>query len=238
MAFNIFFSIPAGLLMDAPVQAVLFLGIIPALIFLYIALKGYDGYYKDKTIFLTFVLGIILGVAVVTVRILINPLPLLIIYIILFAFFEQLFKTIILNLGRLQHKKETTIYGLSLGLGFGSSFTPFLIIAGSISGQSSLTFLSLVTLGSLGFILFHAASGAYIGFGIYSGKMTRYLLIAIMLQLPFNVLTDSARFYLSSFFVYFQIGIVIYGAIFFWYVVKKVMPLILEPSERKKEVKN
>jgi len=223
--------------MDAPVQAVLFLGIIPALIFLYIALKGYDGYYKDKTIFLTFVLGIILGIIAVTVRILINPLPLLIIYIILFAFFEQLIKTIFLNLGRFHYKKETTIYGLSLGLGFGSSFTPFLIIAGSISGQSSLSFLSLVTLGSLGFILFHAASGAYIGFGIYSGKMTRYLLIAIMLQLPFNVLTDSTRLYLNRFFLYFQIGIVIYGAIFFWYVVKKVMPLILEPSDRKKRSK-
>ena len=42
-------------------QASLFLGIIPALILLYISLKGYEGHYKDKTIFLTFIIGIVLG---------------------------------------------------------------------------------------------------------------------------------------------------------------------------------
>jgi len=33
-------------------QALLFVGIIPALILLFISLKGYDGYYKDRIIFL------------------------------------------------------------------------------------------------------------------------------------------------------------------------------------------
>lgn len=215
-------------------QASLFLGIIPALILLYIGLKGYEGHYKDKTIFLTFIIGIVLGVIAAVVRLWINPPPLLIIYVILFAFFEQLFKTIVLNIRRLQRKKETTIYGLSLGLGFGSSFTPFLIIAGSISGQSDLTFLSLVTLGSLGFILFHAASGAYIGFGIYSGKMTRYLLIAVIAQLPFNLITDMARFYQTTYFSYLQLGLIMYGGIAFWYVIKKIMPQILSQSQRRK----
>ena len=237
MLFNILFSILAGLIMDAPVQAILFLGIIPALILLYIGLKGYEGYYKDKSIFLTFVIGIVMGVLAAVVRLLINPPPLLIVFIILFAFFEQLFKTILLNLRRLQLKKETTIYGLSLGLGFGSSFTPFLIIAGSMSGQSSFYFLSLVAVGSLGFILFHAASGAYIGFGIYSGKMTRYLLIAILLQLPFNAIADSTRFYASLYFPYYQAGLVLYGLIFFVYVIKKIMPQILERKKRRKRSK-
>ena len=59
--------------MDVPVQAVLFLGIIPALVFLYIALKGYEGHYKDKTIFLTFIIGIVLGVIAAVARLLINP---------------------------------------------------------------------------------------------------------------------------------------------------------------------
>lgn len=237
MPFNILFSILAGLTMDAPVQAILFLGIIPALILLYIGLKGYEGYYKDKSIFLTFVIGVVLGVMAAVVRLLLSPPPLLIVFIILFAFFEQLFKTIVLNLRRLHLKKETVIYGLSLGLGFGSSFTPFLIIAGSMSGQSSLYFLSLVAVGSLGFILFHAASGAYIGFGIYSGKMTRYLLIAILLQLPFNAIADSTRFYTSSYFAYYQAGLVVYGLIFFVYVIKKIMPQILEKKERRKRSK-
>lgn len=230
--------------MEPPVQAVLFLGIIPALFFLYIALKGYEGYYKDKTIFITFVIGIISGIIAAVVRILLNPPPLVIAniviidsftiaYIILFAFFEQLIKTIVLNIRRLHLKKETTIYGMSLGLGFGSAFTPFLVIAGSVSGQTSFTFLSLVAFGSLGFILFHAASGTYIGYGIYKGKMTRYLFISILLQLPFNAIADLTRS-IYPYYIIFQFIIVIYGALFFIYVLKKVMPLILEKEGRKK----
>jgi len=223
--------------MEFPIQAVLFLGIIPALVLLFISLKGYEGYYKDKSIFLSFVMGIILGVIVAVVRLLINPQPFLIIFIVLFAFFEQLIKTIVLNIGRLHYKKETTIYGLSLGLGFGSSFTPFLIIAISLTGQITLTSLVIIVIGSIGFILFHAASGAFIGFGIFSGKLTRYLLIAILLQLPFNAIIDLSRFYIDPYFNYYQAGLLIYGAIFFIYVLKKVMPIILTQGERRKRTK-
>ena len=81
------------------------------------------------------------------------------IYIILLAFLDQLFKTIILNIGRLQEKRETTIYGLSLGLGFGSSFTPFLIIAvSSLLDIQDIYRLSLIAIGSLGLILYHGAT--------------------------------------------------------------------------------
>ena len=242
--------------MDVPVQAVLFLGIIPALVFLYIALKGYEGHYKDKTIFLTFIIGIVLGVIAAVARLLINPpflLPTLdisiypgytfiyiIIYIILFAFLEQLIKTIVLNIRRLQLKKETTIYGLSLGLGFGSSFTPFLVISGSMTGQSDLLFLGLVTFGSLGFILFHAACGAYIGYGIFVGKMTKYLFVAILLQIPFNTIAELTRIYIKPYYsnyLVYQVGLVLFGATIFIYVIKRVMPLILTQSETKKRSK-
>ena len=217
--------------MDFPVQAVLFLGIIPALLLLFISLKGYDGYYKEKTIFLTFVIGIILGVITIIIRLLINPQSYLIVFIIIYAFFEQLIKLIILNIGRLQYKKETIIYGLSIGLGFGTIFTPFLIIAGGFYGQNDITFLSLVAFGSFGFILFHAASGVFIGFGVYSGKIIKYLLFVILLQIPFNLLAEYTRFYLSDYFAYFQIALVLYGAIIFTYVIKKIMPRIIEKNK-------
>jgi len=236
MTFNIIFSIPARLPMDVPIQAILFLGIIPALILFYIIIKGYEGYYKDKTIFLTFIIGIVLGVVAAALRgyMWINAFPWLI-FIILFAFFEQLLKTMVLNIPRLHFKKETTIYGLSLGLGFGSSFTPFLIILNvSISGYSNLSFISLVAIGSLGFILFHAASGLYVGFGVYSGKLTRYLFGAILLQLPFNALALIAGLFMDPNFPYFQLGPLLYGAIFFVFAVKKVMPKILTQAERRK----
>ena len=39
----------------------LFLGIVPALIILYFTLKGYEEYFKDKKIFLSFVAGLLAG---------------------------------------------------------------------------------------------------------------------------------------------------------------------------------
>jgi len=226
--------------MELPTQAILFLGIIPALFFLYIALKGYEGYYKDKTIFLTFIIGIFLGILAAIIRLVINPLPLMVVFIILFAFFEQLLKTIVLNLGRMQFKKETTIYGLTLGLGFGSSFTPFLVIAGSLSDQSSTSFLVLVAFGSLGFILFHAASGAFIGYGVYSGKMIKYLFIAIILQIFFNAISDLTRIdliYNSVYYPIYQAAIVVYGGLIFIYIIKKILPKILGKNDRRKRSK-
>jgi len=222
--------------MALPVQAVLFLGIIPALIVLYIVLKGYEEYYKEKTIFIMFIVGIIFGVIVAIVRYLINPLPYLIIYIVIFAFFEQLFKTIVLNIGRFQGKKETVIYGLSLGLGFGAAFTPFLIITGTMV-SSELTFIFLVGFGSLGFIFFHAATTTYIGYGVYKFKLIKYLTIAILLQIPFNILADATRIYNSAYLTFSNLLLVLYGFLLFYYIVKKIIPKIkIQSRKRSKKV--
>jgi len=216
-------------------QASLFLGIIPALILLYVSIKGYEGYYKDKTIFLTFIIGIVTGLIAAIVRI--YSIPLAIIYIIIIALFEQLFKTIVLNLKRFQGKKETTIYGLSLGLGFGAVFTPFLLTSVAATTTISLQTFLFIVIGSFGFILFHSASGVYIGYGIYSSKLIKYLIIAIIIQLPFNTINDLTRLYFSNnYFPLLQISLLIYGVIFYIYVVKKIMPKILS-RKRKKKVK-
>lgn len=228
--------------MAVPLQAILFLGIIPALILLYIALKGYEGYYKDKTIFLTFILGIILGIIAAIIRHVIWY-PLVVTSIIIFSFFEQLLKTIFLNLGIFQRKKETPIYGLAMGLGFGSSFTPFLIIQASSIIGNDLSFLTIIAVGSLGFILFHAATTTYIGYGVYNGTLTKYLLIAILIQIPFNVFVDLASLYgkqnyaYYSFYKYFQVILVVYGAIIFYYVIKKILPGIKNTDEKRKRNK-
>jgi hypothetical protein len=238
MVFNIFFSIHAGLEMDVPLQGILFLGIIPALILLFFGLKRYEGYYKDKGVFLSFVIGIILGFIASLVRIQLGPIPLLIVFIILLAFFEQLIKTIVLNIGRLQEKIATPIYGLSLGLGFGTVFTPFLIIAATTSADVDIVVVSLITIGTIGIILFHGATGAYIGYGIFEGKLIKYLFIAIVLQLPFNVILDLTRYLEDEYYAYYQIGLVIYGGLIFWYVLTKIIPKLLKQGEKRKRTKS
>ena len=220
-------------------QASLFLGIIPALILLYIGLKGYEGHYKDKTIFLTFIIGIVLGfIAALVLFLTFRGLEGIILFIVLLAFFDQLLKTMVLNLGRLQEKKETTIYGLSLGLGFGSSFTPFLIIAVSSLITSDVYVLSLIAIGSLGIIFFHGATAAYIGYGIYIGRLTKHLLTAVIIQLPFNFILGMTIIYSRPNSLNIQLGLItvliMYGSVFFWYVTKKIMPQILTKSMRRK----
>jgi len=219
-------------------QASLFLGVIPALILLYISLKGYEGHYKDKNIFLTFVMGIILGF--ITAFAQSFTLPGAILFIVILAFFAQLLKTMILNIGRLQEKRATVVYGLSLGLGFGSAFTPFLIIAVSSLITSEPYVLLLIGIGSIGLILFHGATGAYIGYGIYTGKLFKFLLIAIIIQLPIAWITDMAIVNSAGNSQYLQLsvaGSVIYGTVIFWYVIKKIMPQILLQSKRRKRSK-
>jgi predicted membrane channel-forming protein YqfA (hemolysin III family) len=135
----------------------------------------------------------------------------------------------VLNLGRFQEKQETTIYGLSLGLGFGSVFTPAAIIMGNFQ-EINVAFIAAI-IGSFGIILFHAATGAIIGYGVYSHKLSTYLTFAILLQIPITTVIGVTNLFTIS---YLQISLVVYGIIVYWYATKKIMPRILQESQRRK----
>ena len=212
-------------------QASLFLGIIPALLLLYISLKDYEGYYKDKFIFLSFVAGIIAGFISVIIETYGQTIGIL--FIIFFPIIEQLFKTIILNISKLQRIKDTVIYGLSLGLGFGSIFTPFSMITSNIQPGDSILII-LVIIGSIGIILLHGATGVCIGYGIYSGNLIKYLLLAIILHIPITSLIFLTTFYEIEFL---QIGLIIYGLIIYWYITKNIMSRILSQHDKRKRRK-
>ena len=208
--------------MDLVPQTSLFLGIIPALIILYFSLKGNEGEYKEKTIFISFIIGIIIGFVSAVVR-LNTYYPFAFFYIIIFAFFEQLIKTIILNLRRFHEKRETLFYGLSLGLGFGSVFTPLLLIQGSALPDADISFMLSVAIGSFGIILFHGATGAFIGYGIYKGRLMLFLFCCILIQIPFNFLSDLTGLYTDRYYLLYQAGLVIFGLIVFMYAYKKII---------------
>ena len=209
-------------------QASLFLGIIPALILLYISLKGFEGHYKDKNIFLSFVVGIIGGFIAAIIEILTRDV--LIFFIILFPLVEQLLKTMALNIRRLQEKSATVIYGLSLGLGFGAIFTPVSLFIVEYQLLEPLV-LALILIGSIGIILFHGATGILLGYGIYLGKLTQYLILIIVLHIP---LTSIIFITLYLKVEYLQMSLVLYGLFLYWYATKKIMPQILEISKRRK----
>jgi RsiW-degrading membrane proteinase PrsW (M82 family) len=209
-------------------SASLFLGIIPALLFLLISVRGYEGFLKQKNIFLAFIGGIIIGFVAAVLEIYTGDVP---IYIILaFPIFEQLFKTIILNIGRLQEKRETVIYGLTLGLGFGAVTTSASIIRGTISAGDYLS-LGLVVFGSFGIIMLQGATGVLIGFGVYKKELMKWVIFAIILQIIYN--TGVMIIQPFSIFI-IVIYLFVFGAIIYWYATKKVMPRILLESQRRK----
>lgn len=212
-------------------QASLLLGIIPALILLYFSLKGYEDYYKDKTIFLTFIIGIIIGFISAVAELVTFSVGIL--YVILFPIFEQLFKTIVLNVRRLQEKQETVIYGLCLGLGFGSVFTPVSIIIANIATEETVSLISIL-IGSIGIILFHGATGTLIGYGVYSKQLTKYLSIAIISQF---VITSFVFISTYSKHEELQIVLVIYGIALYLYANQKIMPRILIKRAERRKIK-
>jgi len=209
-------------------QMSLFLGIIPALLLLWIGLRGYEGLYKDKTIFLTFIVGLILGFVAAIIELFTAGVG--VTYIILFPLLEQMAKVIALNLGRFHEKRETVIYGLSLGLGFGSIFTPASLLILGAQVQDTLSVL-LIVVGSFGIILFQATAGILIGYGVFRGRVMFYVLAAVLLEIPLTATIFVTEFYQKP---YLQSLIVVYGAVLFWYVVRRIMPRIHENYERRK----
>ena len=139
--------------------------------------------------------------------------------IVFFPILEQLLKTMVLNVGRLHGKKETVIYGLSLGVGFGSIFIPVSIIWTNVQTESILLFVSVI-LGSIGIILFHGATGIIIGYGVYIGKLPKYFVLALFLHFPVNL-----WFFLTGLYdlEQLQVGLILYGLITYYYATKKII---------------
>lgn len=211
-------------------QSMLFLGVIPSLILLFISLKGYEEIYKDKTVFLTFIAGLVIGIISILIEYI--SLKVGIFFIILFPLVEQILKTVVLNIGRFQRKKETVIYGLSIGLGFGSIFTPYFILISSKQPSSNLSSLLLVFLGSLGIIFLHGATGVSIGYGVYKSKLPKYFIFAVLLYLPITISVYVTTLYQME---YLQLATIPYGLVVYWYMTTKIMSKITKKREKGKK---
>ncbi|RLF62620.1 MAG: protease PrsW [Thermoplasmata archaeon] len=212
----------------------LFLGIVPALIILYFTLKGYEEYFKDKKIFLSFVAGLLAGFFSIIFESFVRNFG-VISFIILIPFFEQIVKTSILNSRLARGTEGAPIYGATLGLGFGSIFIPFsMIIYASRWGRLDIIDISIVTLGAIGFIFFHGATGIYIGYGVKSDRVWRYFIYAVLFQIPLMVVSLVSDEYNLEFL---QVLIVVYSIILYWYAAKKVLIMTLPKSKRRKIAK-
>lgn len=218
----------------------LFLGIIPALILLLIGVKGFEKLLKQKNIFLAFIVGLIIGFITAVVEIYTGDLPIYL--IVIFPIFEELFKTIILNIRRLQEKPETVLYGLTLGLGIGAVATSAAILRGTLNAGDYLG-LGLTVIGSCGLIMLQGATGVIIGYGVYRGNVPRYATFAIVLHMIFMTGLFFVQV-LSGIAVVVTVYLFIAGLLLYGYATRVIMPKLTVEGQRRKrtqkeiEIKN
>ncbi|HMA83046.1 MAG TPA: protease PrsW [Candidatus Thermoplasmatota archaeon] len=202
-------------------QSSLFIGIIPALALVYLIIRKWTGQFQEKTVFLMFVIGIISGFfsAIIENSLFLQPL----LIITLFPLLEQLIKTMILNFPRFHEKQSTVLYGLVLGLGFGSIFPPVSLLLIAESSISSAEVISIF-IGSLGLVFLHGASGALIGYGVFARKIPIMFLYSVLILVAANLLK----------FPNIQWITLVLGILMYWIVMTKVVYPVLKQSIRRK----
>ena len=206
-------------------QSSLFIGIIPALALVYLIISKWTGEFQEKIIFLLFVFGIISGFTVIFVEFYIS-LSNLIEFVIIFRFIEIMGKTVILNLRRFQEKHRTVLYGLVLGLGFGSIYPPVSLLLINTVSVSTVDIIS-VLVGALGMLLIQGSTGALIGYGVFKRNVVPPITISIIVHIIFQYLLFELVFIWTW-------TLVIVGVIAYLVVMKKIVFPTLKQSERRK----
>jgi hypothetical protein len=176
-----------------------------------------------------FIIGIFTGFIIAVIQ---SQIVFTIELVVLYPFIEQIVKTSILNLRRFHDKKEIVLYGLSLGLGFGSIYPPasLLLLSSEINSTFSLV---LILTGSIGLVFLHGVTGAMIGFGIYQQKLPKYYLFAVLILISANIIRLEYQIQWIN---------LAFGIILFWYIhstiIKKMDDVTTKHSNRVDKVKN
>ena len=221
-------------------QGTILVGVMVVLAILWLTLKKYEGYFVEKKLFLSLIAGFATGFIILILEF--NTLGAGIFFIILFPAVEQFAKMIIINMRTFQEKKDTPLYGLVVGLGFGAIYMPLYTIMTATTIQLEQTFLFIALIFGVGVMFFHGATGCIIGYGAASAdrsKIWRMLLLVILLGLPITTLEFGLSFLWGTpenniLILLLKGGELLYGVLLYWYVTTKILPSILPRSKRKK----
>ena len=195
-------------------SALLPMGIIPALLILYVTLGGYEGKFKEHYIFLTFIGGIAMGTLIYFMESSVflwmgrNSVYLgilgLLIFSFIFSFFEIMSKLVVLNLPKFQKEEGVILYGASFGLGFASPVGVVIMLIRDVSSLISIQGAYAV-ITALSVIILSCSTAMWVGTGIKMRQKTKYVMIASLAGLP------AWPFIFFSSSVYSAIAAVIYS---------------------------
>jgi hypothetical protein len=136
---------------------------------------------------------------------------------------------VILNLRQFHEQQSTIIYGLALGLGFGSIYPPTSMIILSQNSISNID-IFLILIGSIGLVFLHGATGAIIAYGIFKRKLTPNYFIAVGILIISNFLRIDYKIDFNFYWINF-----IFGFLIFWLVYKKIIKKTITVTENSKK---
>ncbi|MCE5261761.1 MAG: hypothetical protein LLG21_07310 [Euryarchaeota archaeon] len=179
--------------MDWTMMLAAALGIGPALALLFWTLQDYTyprverPFFDDRKLFLMLAVGMVIGVIVYVLQSYFDLGYLL--FALLFAVVEELLKLVILNFPRFARRLDTSFYGLSMGLGIGSTmaFGAVLSTIQQSDGLGAMAWVMVVILG-VQLVLLHGSCGALVGTGSARGEVWGYFAQAGLLHIGFNLL--------------------------------------------------
>ncbi|MCD6411050.1 MAG: protease PrsW [Thermoplasmata archaeon] len=221
---------PPFLVNTAIVNGVIISSIVVTLFIMWFSLRKFEGYFSEKKLFLSFLAGIAMGFVVIIIEFLTSSASSIVIFL-LFPLMEQLSKLMILNYRTFREKKDTPIYGLAVGLGFGSIFVPISTLVFFRGKVPELTFAAMSIIIGLALIFLHGATGSMIGYGIgYMGGERKWYyfflsVIAVMPVRPITVIPTGTAYVASI--------VLVYGVIIYTYAVSKFLLLALPRRERR-----
>jgi len=219
------------------------IGFVPAILLLYILLRRYETFFAERNIFLALAGGMVLGMIITVFHLASDDLLLsyldltLIVYVLLFALFEELAKLIILNYPKFAGKHYTVYYGATLGLGVGSmaiiaiSYSLFL---GSPDALGNPVTVGALVVLSFNFSLLNGSTGVMIGYGAAKYRLWGYFIRAFLAHALFNLMLLPFLWNLRVAEYGSLLLCTMFTVALFWYVHKSLMPEALPKKMRKK----
>lgn len=180
--------------MEPAFAAGVFVGLVPALLLLYHAVRERRGPVHQR-IFLLLAIGMVGGgfgflLTIVVVPTLYAGLDLLILgYGLGFPLLEGLMKAVVLFYRRLQGDAATPFYGAAFGAGYAAVVSIAATYRGLyVPGVSPASYIPMSMLLSTALALLHIWAGVVVGFGSFVKRPARYIPLAVAGQIPFNLL--------------------------------------------------
>jgi hypothetical protein len=174
------------------------IGFAPAILLMFYTLKNYTypeverPFFDDRKVFFMFAVGIMIGVVLASLNYLFvsGDAVSLLVFAVLFALLEEMAKFVILNMRRFLQKLDTTFYGVTLGLGIGSTtgFGVAYFALTNLKGLAGPLDYIFLVLFATQLVLLHGATATTIAIGAARGNPWPFLMQAIMIHLAVNLL--------------------------------------------------